>query len=279
MNKLFLFLESTPQSKAWVLLGVIFSMAFIPLLANLVFEVEAWKGLLENQGYLLGWGLIVYLLWTALLLFFKRKDSLQWSHLSLQKAEIKKGLIWGCAAYLIVQAVLWLKLVSSGQSLTLTTHFSSFEGFSKAIGIFVFNIIIGAFLEEVLNRAYLLPQFYLLLKKVVKFKPIALLLALVITQLAFAVSHLPRDLFRYDVTSLDALLSTQGNLFWSGIIYAVLYLRTRNILFVSIFHALANFQLAVLASDVSMLLYNSIAFYMMALIWRKPKETLEPAWV
>nr|WP_241749416.1 CPBP family intramembrane glutamic endopeptidase [Rufibacter sediminis] len=275
---MFDYLEDIPASKKWVMLLVLLSMASIPVLANWVFIIVGWRDLFKNQLYLLAWGVVVYLFWIIFLVWLKRNDDLHWRHLSLGSAEIKKGLVLGFCAYAVVQVGVMLKLVFSGHSLTLTNSFSSIGNFSKAIGIFAFNIFIGAFIEEVLNRAYLIPQVYLLLKRKVERKSFALLIALLITQILFALSHLPRDLFRYEVTSMDALFSTQVNLFWSGLIYAVLYLKTRNIIFVSFFHALASFNLTIVTSDAPLLLYNGIVFFIIAILWRKPKEKTEPAW-
>lgn len=266
MKNLYRHLEAIPLSKKRSLTMVAASTALIPLLINLLFTADTLSTLLNNQLYFvsLGWG--VYVCWLWLLYIVQKKDPVQLRHLSLTKAEVATGAAAGFAIFLLVQVALAIQLVATGESLLLTRHFASFSASGKALGIFTFNILLSAFVEELLFRVYLLPQTYLLLRKKTESKAGALLLAVVLSQLLFALMHLPRDLFRYDV-EVATLISTQAQLFMSGLILALVYLRTKNLLFLSVFHAFMNWGLPLLGTEANFKLFYMIGAFALALFW------------
>ncbi|AHM60060.1 hypothetical protein D770_09015 [Flammeovirgaceae bacterium 311] len=272
MKKLFRYLEEIPMSKRWVLAIIAISIAVVPTLINLLFTSETLRTLLDEQLNFVLMGMAVYCSWLTLLYLLTRKDRVGLKHLSLTRAAITKGLIIGIGLFAAVNAALLLKSLIFEDSIALSRRFSSLEGASAALGVFTFNIFLGAFAEEILCRVYLIPQCFLLLGRKIKHKATALLLSLVLSQLLFAAAHLPRDLFRFDV-SAATIISTQAQLFMSGIILSLVYLRTRNVVFLGLFHAFMNYGLPITGMDADFKLYYMVAAFAIAVFWGKILKT------
>lgn len=108
---------------------------------------------------------------------------------------------------------------------------------------FVAGLLLGqllgtAFIEEMVFRGFLLPEFYV---KASRHGPctVAVVTALLGSLLAFSLFHLPHDLFVRNIGGLD-LLAEQWVRFKVGFLYAAVYLITRN-LFVGVgLHAIFN---------------------------------------
>ncbi|MBC5993205.1 CPBP family intramembrane glutamic endopeptidase [Pontibacter cellulosilyticus] len=269
MKKLFLYLEDILMSRKWVLLFVTLSIAVVPTLTNLLFTSDKLRALLDNQLYFVGLGVVVYTIWLTLLYYLKKKDTIKFRHLSLTRSEITKGLLLSVVIYIGVNIALIAGVLLKGESLALAKSFWSVSGVAKALGVFFFNILLGAFIEELLCRAYLIPQGYLLLQKKIKYKVVALLAAVILTQLIFALAHLPAELFRFE-KSLASIVSNQGQLFMSGLILSLVYLRTRNVVFVAVFHALMNYKLPIIdATDADFKFYYLVGAFVVAVFWDK----------
>lgn len=257
------------MSKRWVLLLVTLSIAIVPTLTNLLFTSDNLRALLDNQLYFVGLGVVVYTLWLTLLYYLKKKDTLKFRHLSLTRSEVTKGLVLSLVIYVGVNIALIAGVLLKGESLALAKSFLSVSGLARALGIFFFNILLGAFIEELLCRAYLIPQGYRLIQRKVKYKYVALLIAVILTQMVFALAHLPSDFFRFE-KGFASIISNQGQLFMSGLILSLFYLRTRNVVFLSVFHAFMNYKLPIIdATDADFKFYYLIGAFAVAVFWDK----------
>jgi membrane protease YdiL (CAAX protease family) len=95
-----------------------------------------------------------------------------------------------------------------------------------------------ALLEETLFRGFLLPQFYVKACRVCR-PGLAMLIALLGSQGLFALVHIPSQVAKLNLT-VPELLVEQSGIFLLGLLFATLYIVTRN-LFVGVgLHALAN---------------------------------------
>lgn len=282
MQKIVQYLEGIPPNKKWVLLIVLLSIATVPTLMNLPFSFHSYIPSLNKQLYEVGVTLLIYVTWLSLLYLLIKKDGLRLKHLSLTGSEIRKGLVISLAAFIAVNAALVLRTLLMEESLVVAEKFSSLTRASKTLGLFTFNIFTGAFLEEVLCRAYVIPQVYLLLRNKIKHKATALLLALLLTQLLFALAHLPRDVFRFDL-DFGTIIGKQSELLMSGLILSLVYLRTRNVFFLAIFHAFMNYGLPITGTEADFKLFYMLTAFSLALFWvrimrsDKPGKQLRPA--
>lgn len=272
MKKLFSYLAGIPMSKRWILAIIAVSIAVVPTLINLLFTSDSLRALLDQQLNFVLMGMAVYFSWLTLLFLLMKKDPVRLKHLSLSRADLSRGLIIGIGLFVAVNLVLLLKSSLSGEALTWSERFSSLEGASAALGVFVFNIFLGAFAEELLCRVYLIPQCFLLLCMKIKHRGAALLLSLLLSQLLFAVAHLPRDLFRFDI-SAATIFSNQAQLFMSGIILSLVYLRTRNVVFLGLFHAFMNYGLPLVGVDADFKLYYMTGAFAVTIFWDKIMKT------
>lgn len=266
MKKLFQFLDNMPAAKRRILLLVVASLAVIPIVTNLLFLSKGLRAVFQNQIYTLFLGLLVYGVWLLLLYFLQKQDCVSLGNLGLGKYDTKKGVAAGLLLYTITNSWFVANALLKGESLIVSKGFSSPEFILTALSIFFFNIFIGAFIEEVLMRAYLLPQAFRFLSRSVPNKLAALVLAVIVTQVIFAIAHMPADLFRFNL-SLEDLLNRQQDLFLSGIVYALVYLRTRNVIFVSLYHAFLNYGMPVISTEAFITTNYNMVMLLLLILW------------
>lgn len=267
--KLYNYLESIPRSSRKVFIAMVLSIALVPTLVNLLFVSDSLRALLDNRIYFVGLSLVVFASWLLLGYLLLKRDTVQLRHLSLTKEQIIIGVAVGSALFVVVNIALAAKAAVMGEGVEVTDKFSSLTEGTKVIGLFVFHFLISAFVEEVFCRAYILPQAYNVLSRRLKYKSVALLLALLSTQFLFALSHLPSQLLRFNIDTAAVILSTQGQLFLSGLILAIVYLRTKNIIFVTMLHAMMNYGLAVVGTDADFKLFYMVAAFAVTIFWTK----------
>lgn len=111
-------------------------------------------------------------------------------------------------------------------------------GAGALVGLLLSQIIGNALFEEIAYRGFLFPQLYLQLQRRLRSPWARLFVALLVSQVLFALSHIPNRL--YLGMSFSDLLLDQVMLLGWGVLYALLYLRTDNLFFVVGIHALGN---------------------------------------
>jgi hypothetical protein len=106
------------------------------------------------------------------------------------------------------------------------------------LGSLLSQLLGTALFEEIAYRGFLLPQAYLRLARYVPAPVLRLALALLLSQVLFALLHIPNRL--YLGTPLPLLLPDLAALLLWGCLYAVIYLKTDNLFLAVGVHALAN---------------------------------------
>ncbi|MBF8962909.1 CPBP family intramembrane metalloprotease [Pontibacter sp. FD36] len=268
MEKLYQYFESIPRSRTKTLVLVLAGILCITSLLNLLFLSDKLRDVLDNQLYFVGMVLVVYLSWLVFLHLIQKRDPVQPEHLSLRGRDIASGFAVAAFLYLAVTVALAIGALLGTDGLAVHAKFATIGATARTLGVFTFNIMLNAFVEELLFRVYLIPQAYLLLRQKIASRFVALLLAVLSTQLLFALIHLPRDLFRFDV-ALATMISTQAQLFMSGLLLTLVYLRTRNLLFLTMFHAFLNYGLPLVSTDSDFKLYYMIAAFAVTIFWSK----------
>jgi CAAX protease family protein len=142
------------------------------------------------------------------------------------------------------------------------------KGILVVIGIFFGQIFGNAFYEEIAFRGFLLPQFYL------KFGGTGegntkqkLLVALIVSQLYFALIHIPHRLVNN--VSGPTLMIDLFMTFLMGIIFAVYFLRTKNLLLVVGIHSILNYPTALVASPIDDQIIPGILIILLLIFWPK----------
>lgn len=165
---------------------------------------------------------------------------LRFSDVGWRRRDVGPGLLVTLGFWVAMQPalVIWV-LVTGGQlQWNAAWNPSSDWGPGRILGGLLAQLLGNALLEEMVFRGFFLPQFYL--KAAARFRPAAaLLIALLGSQVLFALTHIPNRLF-VQGWPVEALLGDQVVLFLHGLIYSVVYLLTR-ILFVCVgLHSLWN---------------------------------------
>jgi hypothetical protein len=106
------------------------------------------------------------------------------------------------------------------------------------MGLLLTQILGNALFEEIAYRGFLFPQFYLRLTSLRNRPWKRFGLALLISQAAFALSHIPNRIY-LGMTAGDIAIDLLMLVGW-GVLYTLLYLRTDNLFLVVGVHALGN---------------------------------------
>ena len=250
MNKYNLFPHPVSKSKTVILVAVLIISVLIPIAVNLLFLSKLFKQIVENQLYFVLIGIIIYGAWLAILFFLYSKDSISLKDLTVTKQKLKTGLLAGLYIFIAVNFLLLAFALINHRRVMISEDFNSASVIFRTFGKFIFNVLPGTFIEELIFRAYLLPQIFLRINNKLSNAALSLVITILVTQALFAFAHIPRDFFRFNYD-----LSTVGNnipvLFFSGIVFSIMFLKTKNIFLVTIFHAFMNFSLPVINSPSS----------------------------
>jgi membrane protease YdiL (CAAX protease family) len=106
------------------------------------------------------------------------------------------------------------------------------------IGLLLTQILGNALFEEIAYRGFLFPQLYLRLTSLRERPWKRFALALLISQAAFALSHIPNRIY-LGMSAGDIAVDLLMLVGW-GVLYTLLYLRTDNLFLVVGVHALGN---------------------------------------
>ena len=126
----------------------------------------------------------------------------------------------------------------AGAGFTLNAAWSSASRIDGAVTDWVGQIFGNAPYEELVFRAFLIPQLYLRLPG--RSVLIRLIGAVVLSQFFFATAHLGTRVFKGHLGGFELFVSL-SKVFANGLGFAWIYLRTLNPFVASAFHALSNF--------------------------------------
>lgn len=129
--------------------------------------------------------------------------------------------------------------VATGQRLELNPQWTE-PGVAIILGKFAAQLFGNALYEELVFRGFLLPQLYLKFSHNVRIsRKMALLLAVLVSQIYFSIIHIPVRLYKGG--DLAVYLTGVALL---GILFALLYIRTENIFIGVGLHTLFNSPVA-----------------------------------
>jgi len=203
------------------------------------------RPLYEVTGGFLHPELVMNLLWLGLLLAVLRRGSLTPRDAGLRWAAVRPalwgvGLLWvGAQTVLVVVTV-----VSTGSLPTFEVQPYRSEGLVVLLGLLAREVVGNSLYEEVLYRGIVLEQVRLHAEAVTRFGQAGTIaVALVVSQSAFALVHVPIRLYQGATLTQTAL--SVGALFAVGLLFGVVYYRTGNLLVAVGVHALNNLPLFV----------------------------------
>ena len=158
------------------------------------------------------------------------------SDIGWRMRDVGPGLLLALAVWVVMQGVQAVFLLFR-DDFALHEAWKQF-GPGGLLGGVLGQLFGNALVEETVFRGFFLPQFYVKATRVFP-RGAALAIALLSSQVLFAVSHLPNRFFLMGPTGLDILWEQLG-LMAVGLIFAAVYLLTRNLFLVVGFHVLLN---------------------------------------
>jgi membrane protease YdiL (CAAX protease family) len=184
----------------------------------------------------------------------------------LQWQKLPSGALVVFGVWIVMQIVGMLPgLVASGQ-VALSSYWT-WDRVPAITGELIAQFLGNAFVEEVIFRGFLATQVYLMLKAWTSGQGRLLTAAVLVSQLIFALSHIPQRIAA-GYSPLSVLLDLL--VVWvTGILFAVLYLRTGNIFIAVGVHALVNAPVTVVAlpSQATAKLLLLILSLLLILVW------------
>lgn len=134
------------------------------------------------------------------------------------------------------------------------------------IGLLIAMLLGIALFEETGFRGFLLIQFKIKLKKSDKNVNLRVLLALVVSQAFFTLIHIPWKVYS-QVEPISIFSDLVFSVFVNGLIYGLLYLRTRNLFYVMIIHGLGNAPTSLLRATIQPSILILLLGIILAVIW------------
>ncbi len=174
------------------------------------------------------------------------RNNVSANDLGLIKSKIIPAIILIVAFWGILQLINLVVMLIAIQNLEINPIWITY-GLLPPLGSFIAQIFGNAFYEEMVFRAFLVPQFYFLFQKEEKSVKITLTQALLVSQAIFALIHVPIRLLG-GIMGWDLVLSLLI-VFGLGWLFALVYLRTKNIFIAMGIHALYNVPVSILNVD------------------------------
>jgi len=141
------------------------------------------------------------------------------------------------------------------------------------LGLLIGHFFGTALWEEIAFRGFLLKQCFLRLSGRTGNKALVTVSSILVSQLVFMLFHIPWKLMNFE--SYPMMFGELAGVLLTGIIYAILYLRTDNLFLVVVFHALGNaptpLMIPVLGTNNILLLFMILimAFWPLIERWGK----------
>ena len=232
---------------AWFILGLVILEVIFAMTVNLLFfEQGTFNGVNKLTG---GWvnptlcaGLLGLLVITVLYLMtivrIPPRD------LGLIRKKLLAGCLWTLLFWIAVNALSTGFALLAGSDLTMNNELASYP--NEILGQLLGQLFGNALLEEITFRGFLFVQIYLWLTRVKK-PSSRIFRAMLISQTIFALMHIPNRIygglsgmeFVYDFLQLVIL----------GMLFALIYVLTRNLIIVVGIHSLLNVNQAVWSSS------------------------------
>jgi len=182
----------------------------------------------------------------------------------LDRRGLRRGILFTLVLWLAIQVVGAIEQLSTTGTIGVAGSWTS-SGAGPVLGAFLAQALGNALFEEVIYRGFLLTQIDRMLEDRVDRRRTRLALALVGSQVAFALLHVPNRLYRE--VAIEVIPANLALVFVSGVLFALVYYRTGN-LFVAVgVHALGNAPLAVFADTSFAAWLTNPAMVVLILAW------------
>lgn len=233
-------IQRETRSTGMVTVGLVLLLITASSLANsfwfFPWARENWGGNALGQlatlylPYVFGFVVIVWLCMLKL-------GCLRACDVGLVPSHIGRGVAATVAMWLVLNLVLW---VAAGTNVRVWSGWSERGVVSLLVTVVVGQLLGNALLEEIVYRGFLVPQVQLRLPAALRgHSLVGCAAAIVISQLVFAVLHAP-DRTAAGLAGPE-LWANLSRVFGWGVVFAVLFVATRNLFLTVGFHAPTNY--------------------------------------
>jgi membrane protease YdiL (CAAX protease family) len=253
-----------------VVIGFLAAVAAFTSVVNLiVFPANPFVPAAEATAGLVQSTLIVGLVGFVVIVggMFILAGGLKGTDVGLRWRLVPQALLVTFGLWVAVQIVGLIIRHASGAGVALDSIWQE-ESWTIVLGSLIAQIFGNALLEETEYRGFLVPQLFLKLKSLwfAERRNYRIAMALVISQVIFALSHIPNRLFLgVPVSEWPLDLFTLVGI---GVLYAFIYIRTGN-LFVAVgIHSLANVPASLFVSQGMASNVVLLAGLLLVFVWR-----------
>ncbi len=175
--------------------------------------------------------------------------------LRLRDVGIRRDAIFGAVVctvvvWSIVQGITIIAALTADGTIAPHSLWEA-KGVLTVLGEFLGQFFGNALYEETMFRGLLIAQLYFLMERALSNQPgWRMAAAIGLSQIIFSVAHIPNRLALGSYNSVSAVLADQLMLILVGLLFAWVYLRTRNLLIAVGIHALFNTPTPVFASPL-----------------------------
>lgn len=231
-------ITSKKSSRMTILLFLITNFIIIFLFLFL-YQIEIIQSIEDitlgiiNRSLILGLLLFVISIYGILILYGKMESE----DLGLKVKELPLAVIMGIVIWICVQIIEGIVGYISYGMIVIEPSWNTKS--TVLVGLLIGMFFGIALFEETGFRGFLFIQFKTKLEKVEQSKNLRVVLALLLSQILFTLTHIPWKVSNQGWTE-SVFFDLIFSVFINGIIYGLFYLRTRNLFFVMIIHALGN---------------------------------------
>lgn len=230
----------------YIILFQLMIATILTLLVYTIYDNSTINNILGSFGHIINLNLVsswILMLGTIYLVIIKISD-LTWSDIGF--TNVKPKIIIATVTYFMIWLLMELSTLLYLQINDLPIRFATDWkdlGLTVVLGIIIGHLFGNTPLEEISYRAFMFPQLYKLFeKKGIRNQYITYILSILISQLIFALLHIPIRLFNNDPIDFVSI----SFLFTFGCFLVLVYYRTDNLFLTIAIHSFLNYRNSVL---------------------------------
>ncbi len=235
-------------------------LPFVTFLGNYLFKNNFFEPISLATNELVNWVLIAnvtLIIIFSFFIFYIGKHDLQSIRISKQKVKTALKLVF--LIWFISQVVAIIYTYFTKGELILM------QNVNKSTGNLIGQLLGNALFEEMIYRGIFFLQLYLIFRTN-RSNKISLILAIIISQMFFALIHIPNRLLIHHVENLFTDLIM---LFIIGIIFSLILIKTDNLAYLIGVHCLINEPFNLIETSFPTILVISLLTIIITLLWNK----------
>lgn len=249
-----------------ILLIILLLVTILPIFTNQLVRINYFQAISDATNHLITQNLILssigVVIYSIIIFGFGK---LTLSDIWISKKKIKEAIIPVIMIWGIVQIIILV------YTFFTTKEFVFVQDISSRIGRILGQLFGNALLEEFIFRGVFFLQVYLIIRKY-KTNKLAIIIAMISSQLLFALVHIPNRLL---IKSFHGLVPDLFLIFITGIIITLIYIRTNNLAFVIGGHALINSRINIIETTFPWQVATILIFILVAVFWTKIKPSFK----